>query len=213
MTIRTYSADDALVQERRQQIVTAAAELFIKQGFLKTTVREIAGHCGMSIGTLYHYVGSKDDILSLFEEAGSSLLARFTQQSLSAQNDMTPAEALRRAIGDYLSFINGFQDVIVFWYQETRNLPASHRQYLFQQEEDCADLFGRILARGCECGEFRVTNLALATHSIVVLCDMWAFRRWFLHKRFTLEQYAAQLTELVLSGVRGGGGQTVLLSE
>ncbi|MBL7208616.1 MAG: TetR/AcrR family transcriptional regulator [Dehalococcoidia bacterium] len=209
MTVRTYSPDEVLVQERRRQIVIAAAALFIKQGFLKTTVREIATHSGMSIGTLYHYVGSKDDILSLFEEAAFSSLATFTQQSSSAQNDMTPSKALRQAIADYLSFIDEIQDVIVFWYQETRNLPATHRRYLFQQEEDCANLFGRPLARGCECGEFKIANLPLAAHSIVVLCDMWAFRRWFLRKHFTLEQYTAQLTELVFSGLRGDRAETV----
>jgi len=208
--------DTASIDEKRLGIAQKAAALFIKQGYLKTTVRQICHECNLSMGGLYYYISSKDDILSLFqEEAFSSLtsLVDLIEERLSTMGRATPRETLSLAIEKYLSVVDEVQDFIVFWYQEWKNLPPSRREYLFRQEEICADLFKGPLIKGCGTGEFKIDKMTLATHAITVLCDMWAFRRWFLHKHFTLEQYTAQLTELVLSGVRGDAGQTVLFSE
>jgi AcrR family transcriptional regulator len=51
--------------ERRDRIVTAAADLFCENGFHETTVRQIADRVGILSGSLYHHFGSKEDI---FEE-------------------------------------------------------------------------------------------------------------------------------------------------
>jgi len=115
----------------------------------------------------------------------------------------TPRETLRLAIEKYLSVVDEFQDVIVFWHQEGKNLPPSRREYLFRQEEICADLFRGSLIKGCGTGEFKI-EMTLADHAITVLCDMWAFRRWALKKEYTLEQYAKELTDFILGGVSGG---------
>jgi AcrR family transcriptional regulator len=48
-----------------QQIVDGACRLFFKKGYHGTTIREIAIASGMSMGQLYHYISSKDDVLFL----------------------------------------------------------------------------------------------------------------------------------------------------
>ena len=54
--IKSQIKDKRLVEIRRREIVKAAVDLFIRKGFHKTTVREIAQKFGMSIGTLYEYI-------------------------------------------------------------------------------------------------------------------------------------------------------------
>jgi len=61
--IPTQVKNQDLVQRRRRQIVDAAVELFIQNGFHKTTTRQIAKAAGVSIGSLYEYVANKDDVL------------------------------------------------------------------------------------------------------------------------------------------------------
>jgi len=197
--------DTASSDEKRLEIVKKAAALFIEQGYLKTTVRQICHECNLSMGGLYYYISSKDDILSLFqEEAVSSLtsLVKLIEERLSTMGHATPRETLRLAIEKYLSVVDEFQDVIVFWYQEGKNLPPSRREYLFRQEEICADLFKGSLIKGCGTGEFKI-EMTLATPAITVLCDMWAFRRWALKKEYTLEQYTKEVTDFILGGVSG----------
>lgn len=57
--------DDDLIEMKQRQIVESACPLFTKKGFHRTTIREIAQAAGMSMGQLYHYISSKEDILFL----------------------------------------------------------------------------------------------------------------------------------------------------
>ena len=47
----------------RDDLVSAALELFRRQGFEKTTVEEIAAAAGLSPSTCFRYFGSKEDLL------------------------------------------------------------------------------------------------------------------------------------------------------
>src|SRR3972149_1304377 len=57
--------DPALIAKRHEQICDAAIRLFSRRGFHQTSVREIAEAASLSIGTLYSYIKTKEDILSL----------------------------------------------------------------------------------------------------------------------------------------------------
>ncbi|MGQ0453610.1 TetR/AcrR family transcriptional regulator, partial [Bacillus sp. SS-TM] len=46
-------------------MIKGAVQLFKQKGFPRTTTREIAKAAGFSIGTLYEYIRTKDDVLYL----------------------------------------------------------------------------------------------------------------------------------------------------
>ena len=48
---------------QRETILTQAAELFARQGFVGTSMNEVATACGMSKPALYHYVRDKSQLL------------------------------------------------------------------------------------------------------------------------------------------------------
>ncbi|MBU0516450.1 MAG: TetR/AcrR family transcriptional regulator [Proteobacteria bacterium] len=60
--------DPKLVEKKHAQIVDRACNVLFTNGFHKTSMRDIALACNMSIGQLYHYISSKDDILYLVHE-------------------------------------------------------------------------------------------------------------------------------------------------
>lgn len=67
---RTQAAD---YDERRDAIVAKAAELYGRNGFLGSSIADLAEACGMSKSLLYHYFSSKGDIL--FEIMDSHITA------------------------------------------------------------------------------------------------------------------------------------------
>jgi len=198
---KNYSNDFG---KKRNQIARAAAELFIRKGFLKTTVREIARNSGMSIGTLYHYASSKDDILAMFQDVEIDSLRDFFEDSSTSMLQMSPVEALCHAIETYFTQVDIIQDIIVFWYQETKNLPPTQRSKLLRNEELLTEVFKKIVKAGCDCGEFNVKDITLAANNIIVLGDMWAFRRWLIGRNYTIKQYIEKQTAFVLYGLRHG---------
>jgi AcrR family transcriptional regulator len=50
-------------EETRQRVLGTALALFRARGFEQTTMREIAGEAGLSLGAAYHYFASKDAIV------------------------------------------------------------------------------------------------------------------------------------------------------
>lgn len=52
-------------EKRRNEILNAALDLFISRGYAATKISDIAGRVGMSVGLLFHYFKSKEN---LYEE-------------------------------------------------------------------------------------------------------------------------------------------------
>ena len=195
-------ADKIQVESRKRDLALKAAGLFSKQGYIRTSMRDIARNCGLTTGALYHYFRSKDDILSLFQEITASELQKFAEENLEDLYKMPPLEAITGVIEAIISFIDKTQDVTVFWYQEARNLNPVQMALLFQREDHEISLIKKILQWGCETGEFKIKDVNLLAHDIIVLCDMWAFRRWMLRRDYTVEQFKQAQTELILSRIK-----------
>jgi len=51
------------VEERRQEIIDTALELFLKDGFEKTQMGDISKQINVAAGTIYHYFKSKTELL------------------------------------------------------------------------------------------------------------------------------------------------------
>ncbi len=54
---------DPAAVERRDQILAAAAECFAKRGFHQTTMQDISGTAGISVGLIYRYFANKDTVI------------------------------------------------------------------------------------------------------------------------------------------------------
>ena len=196
-------ADKIQVESRKRDLALKAAALFVKHGYIRTSMRDIAKSCGLTTGALYHYFQSKDDILSLFQEITASELQEFAEEHLNNFYKTPPLEAITKVIEAIISFIDKTQDVTVFWYQEAKNLNPVQMALLSQREDHEISLIKKILQRGCDTGEFKINDINLFAHDIIVLCDMWAFRRWMLRKDYTFEQFKQAQTELILSRIKG----------
>ncbi len=200
--IRTFSEDEKLVRERRRHIVDCAIKVFLDGGYERATMADIARACGMSKGLLYHYVSSKEDILYLIARdqmegtgAGFGALAERC-------GTMVPTEALLEYIRYYYTVVHETQDYQVFLNQVAAKLPREDRLVLFDANNFALDVLDGILRRGVVSGEFEIEDTTLAAHNIMLIGRSWADRRWFLHRRYTFEQYLGIQTNAILKAVR-----------
>ncbi len=202
--IESQIKDKRLVEVRRREIVRAAVDLFIRKGFHKTTVREIAQKFGMSIGTLYEYIRTKEDILYLVCDYIHSNVRDKVRPSLTVTGNSI--DTLKKAIYTYFTIIHEMQDYVLFLYQETKSLSHEARKYIFRAEEEMTQIFEEILIQGVDEGSFSIDrrDVNIITHNIMVIGHMWAFRRWMLQKNYTLERYIETQTKLILSALTTG---------
>jgi AcrR family transcriptional regulator len=186
---------------RKIRIIKAASALFIEKGYKNTSMREIADASGLNVGTLYYHVQSKENIFSLFFENSMHFLDTFAKEISSKLNNTSAESALIAAIKKYMDYEDTVQDVIVCWYQESRNLPKVELMHLMEMEINTGDIFKKILARGCKSGVFEINNLDVVAQSIIIMCDMWCFRRWYFKRRLTLEQFVDNIIQNIMRSV------------
>lgn len=189
--------------DRLGQILKASAALFIRKGYPNTTVRDIAAECNINVATLYHYIGAKQNILGLFQNYTTGILKDFVDEHHDVLDKMEPEAALAHAIRMYLEWIEEYQDITVFWYQEAKHLTSGQFQSLASQEESTVQVFQSLIERGIKSGQFKPADARLAAHNISVICDMWAFRRWMLRKDYSKQKFIKNQTELILAQITG----------
>ncbi|EGL82887.1 transcriptional regulator, TetR family [Caldalkalibacillus thermarum TA2.A1] len=199
--IPTLVKDQRLIQKRREQMIAAAVSLFTEKGFHKTTTREIASKAGFSIGTLYEYIQSKEDVLylvcdAIHQELEDRLLPVLKEQA-------TGRESLVQAIRRLFEIMDHMQDQILIIYQEAKSLPADTLRYVLKREEEITSIFEQVLKKGIEDGSIAMDpkDVKLMAHNIMVLGEMWVFRRWALAKNFTLEEYIDKQTAMILNQI------------
>jgi AcrR family transcriptional regulator len=203
--IPTLVKDPELVDRRRRQIADAAMRLFIRNGFHKTTTRQIARAAEISIGSLYEYFNCKEDILYVVCDFIHSEMERGVARAMREASG--GRDALAMVIRAYFTVCHRMSDFILLIYQETRSLPPQWRKRVLENELRITGLLVGVLARLSAAGELphlEERSLEITAHNIVVMGQMWTFRRWFLAKHYGIEDYIALQTEAILRMCAGG---------
>lgn len=200
--VKSSVKDENLIEVRRQQIVDGAVKLFQEKGFHRATTREIAKAAGFSIGTLYEYIRSKEDVLylvcdSIYNQV-MERLANLSSNSGSLQN-------LKEAIKQYFELIAQMVGEYTIMYQESKSLPKEALQYVLGKEMEMVALFEQLLQGCVTSGELTLSDkeIHLVANHILIQGQSWAFRKWALHKAYSLEEYIEIQTTLLISGIVG----------
>lgn len=200
--IKSSVKDESLIEIRREQMVRGAVKLFTEKGFHRTTTREIAKEAGFSIGTLYEYIRTKEDVLYLVcDSIYNEVHARLSELTMHEGT----LNGLKTAIHQYFKLIDDMSDEFLVMYQESKSLPKDALQYVLKKEMEMVALFENLLQSCAKTGELRIDQkeIGIAAHHIVVQGQMWAFRRWALHGKYTIEDFIRVQTDQLFSGLVG----------
>ena len=193
--IVTQIKNKKLVKERRRQIVDAAVKLFIQNGYHKTTTRALAKETGLSIGSLYEYISTKDDVLYLVGIAIHSEVEQGVKDALARSSQSE--DALADVIKEYFLVCNRMSNHVLLMYQVTHFLPEKWQKKVLEAEIRITNLFIEAMKELRKSGKLPNLDdhtILLIGHNISVMGHTWAFRRWYFAKYFTIDQYTAQQT-------------------
>ncbi|MFC9789742.1 TetR/AcrR family transcriptional regulator [Rhodococcus sp. NPDC127528] len=105
-------------RDRRQQIVTAASELFRDRGYHNVSVADVASEVGITASALYRHFRSKNDLLESTVRMGLDSL----EQTVASAGDI---DALISEMSESVSARRG---LATLWQREARHLNAVQRQ-------------------------------------------------------------------------------------
>jgi len=203
--IRTFSRDKALVAERRREIVRCASRVFIQKGYEAAGMREIAASFGKSTGSLYHYVGSKEDILYLILNYVVTNQNEFMQKIIKRTAGMDPVTGLKEAIKIYTKQLDAFAEMYIFINHVMVLLGKPERKMMEEVSRSATDFFQGMIEKGIKSGDFHTSSPRIVAWNITIIGSGWVNRRWFWKRVLSLNQYIQKQTEIVMKSLEVNG--------
>lgn len=91
----------------REALLAAARDLFAERGFDNTSVVDITGRAGISVGTLYYHFGSKTDIFLAIHRAYAERLEQEVRSALRLVRAAGVLDGRRLLLAGTRAYLNG----------------------------------------------------------------------------------------------------------
>jgi AcrR family transcriptional regulator len=169
--------DAALLERRREVLVRAATEVFTERRFDKASVNEIAERCGWSVGSLYRYVSSKEDILVLVCED------IFRRLGIEDGEGTTPHERFEAAYTAYCDRIHRSRRQVLLMYREYTQLPEDAQHHFRRREREVYAVLAGIVREGVQDGTMRCEDPDLFAVDCVMRAHAIALKEWAMPRR------------------------------
>ena len=206
MEVPTTVKNKELVEKKREQIVLAAIKLFSQKGFHGTTLRDLAEVSGLSYGSIYDYVGSKEDIFSLIHDFAANLVMETLHASI--KNITDPIERLRRIVRAEFNVMDQWSDAILLIYQESHILSEPYLRMLLTKERQHLELIEQAIDQAIEAGKLKEHNSRLSANLIKSMVDSWVIKRWDLRGFVSRLEVEKGVLDFVFNGLLNMGEST-----
>ncbi|MGO2133053.1 MAG: TetR/AcrR family transcriptional regulator [Halomonas sp.] len=114
---------------RRKELTRQAAQLFVQEGYDRTTVRMLAQEMGIKSGSLFHHFSDKQEILAAVIEEGTHNALTIAHQALE-QCDSSPEARLHAMARAHLETLLTDRNAHVVALYEWRRLDQPAKEYL-----------------------------------------------------------------------------------
>lgn len=183
-----------------QRLMAAATRLFAEQGYDRTSVQEIVEAAGVTKGALYHYFGSKDDLL---HEIYARLL-RLQQERLDllARSEAPVEQRLRDAAADVVvTTLDNLDDAMIFFRSMHQLSPEKQKQVRAERRR-YHERFRALVEEGQRGGVFHdatPADLVVDYH----FGSVHHLSSWYSHGgRLTPQEVAEHLADLLMRALR-----------
>lgn len=195
--VKTRIKNVELIDRRRRQIIDAAIELFAAKGFHNATVREIAEKAGLTMGSLYNYVESKEDIVYMVYDYITKILRQEVKNAIAPITD--PKERLKIALLQNLHSIYQYQDIVMFIYKASTFLDRERLHEVLARETEYIELFEDLIRGYFEDERVNEVRVRLTADLLTYIPVIVTFRRWSLRRRFdSIETVMKEIINFIL---------------
>ncbi|HKL57101.1 MAG TPA: TetR/AcrR family transcriptional regulator [Sphaerochaeta sp.] len=150
----TKKTFDHLPLEKQQLILSTATEEFAQNGYERTNINVIAEKAGISVGSLYQYFTSKEDLFLMTVHEGSVFLAKALEPIISSEQSII--EKLYNIIRVIQTTCREKQSLIKLYSEMTSVGNADLVQRLSLEIEGISSVaYAKLLQEGQERGEVR----------------------------------------------------------
>ena len=193
-----------VVEDRRDQIIDAAMQVFAQKGFIRATNKDIAREAGITPGLIYYYFDSKEDLLKTIIETRSpaQLMTTLPPQVFELPPEFFIRMLILRALSiiETDQFIQLIRMLLPEVVHNTELAPI-----IFPMIQRLLEFLGKYFEVQMEKGALRRLDGVLTAQIMVGSVFVFVLRRQILHDPIALEysheQIAGVVSKTVLQGI------------
>ena len=171
-----------------------------EKGFQTMSLRDLSLASGLSMGALYSYFSSKDELLEMVQTQGRRIIRKILSQFTDPAD--SPPTRLRAAIRTHLYLTEVMQPWFYFSFMETKNLNKTQQKKSIEGELATEQGFIDILEDGNRTKDFVVAAPVLTASVIKAMLQDWYVKRWKHTRRgISVETYANFVIDVIESVV------------
>jgi len=183
-----------------ERVHRAALRLFATHGFEATGIRKIAEDSGITVASLYHYVGTKEDLLERM--MAESMTALLTPASKLAGQVADPAERLSALVDLHVRRHAEHAALCRVGDTELRSLSGQPRARIVALRDEYQAIWEEAIAAGVAAGVFAVPDVKIAALALVQMCTGVA--HWYSPGgRLPLEAISAAFVTMAVAMLTG----------
>ncbi|MBO2457720.1 TetR/AcrR family transcriptional regulator [Actinomadura violacea] len=149
-------------------LIAAAVETMAEKGYNGTSVRDVADRAGMSPAVLYHYFGSKHDLLvAIMHRTIDHLIERC--EAVLDDGPADPVHRLRRLVREHVLVHIELRREAVLGVGEMHSIEERERALLIAKRDRHERPFHRVVNAGVACRAFRTPYPAEAVRGILTM--------------------------------------------
>ncbi len=192
---------------KKEQIVKAAIRAFLKKGFARTTISDIAKQAGTGKGTIYEYFNSKDEIIHFSFNYFIDKLGLDFEEVISSEQ--TGEEKIKQIFHRYKEIIQkssqGFIELMFdFWAEAIKTdqpkniiLKEMNRFYLYYR-----NFLAGILEEGIKDGSIRKDIQPKMMASLIIGMMDGILVQWILDKKnIDINNAMDSINSMVMNGI------------
>ena len=183
---------------RRLQLLRAAQDVFVAQGFHAAAMDDIADRAGVSKPVLYqHFPGKRELYLALLEEQVDELTERVRQAMAATEDNQARVDA---AVGAYFDFIDADGEAFRLVFESDLRNDAEVRRIADRGSRACTEAIAEVIAE--DTGTDRERALLLSA-GLTGLAETSA--RWWLATKGTVsrDEAVSLMSALAWRGISG----------
>jgi AcrR family transcriptional regulator len=140
-------------QARREAIIDTSARVFARQGYHATGITELCAANDLGKGALYHYIGSKEELLAAIHDRVMDEVVQGAQRV--ADSGGSPSSQLAMLGEELLDVIHRYPDHVWVFLHEFHALTGKRTDQFRGRRREYERQVEKILQAGVDSGEFR----------------------------------------------------------
>ena len=189
------------VVKNLERIFSATLKMSNRKGFQAMSMRDLSRETNLSMGALYSYFASKEELLAMLQNQRRTVTKRILDERIAQETE--PAARLRAAILTHLYLSEAMQPWFYFSYMEAKNLSKKEQDLAVASELYTEKLLVDILNQGQVQGVFGQRDPQLTASVIKAMLQDWYLKRSkYAKRRVSVDQYARFVLQFVEAFIR-----------